>query len=196
MLEYQNDISTNLFLFFLLIIATGRPWENGLNWIPDPAPATFRDHGIEQLPISPEPERPKEERENHPPASHPPRLPRKLRPRRMKQTQQKHPLPVANENSPGTDFRPRWMKRTPQKHPLPVAGTANKNSPGTDLRPPPLPSQPAARPTPWNPDTPGRLYKQAQRRRVMPHSRESAEFSLDNLRLWERHTSERDGVAR
>ena len=57
---------------------TGRPWENGLNWIPDPAPTTSRDHGIEQLPLSPEPERPKEEKENRPPAFHPPRLPRKL----------------------------------------------------------------------------------------------------------------------
>ena len=45
---------------------TGRPWENSLNWIPDPAPATSRDHGIEQLPLSSEPERPKEEKENCP----------------------------------------------------------------------------------------------------------------------------------
>ena len=126
---------------------TGQPWENGLNWIPDPAPAAFRDHGIEKLTLSPEPERPKEEKENHPPASHPPRLPRRLRLRRMKWTPQKHPLPVAgttNENSPGTDLRPRWMKRTPQKHPLPVAATTNENSPGTDLQPPALPSHPAS----------------------------------------------------
>ena len=86
---------------------TGQPWENGLNWIPDTAPAASRDHGIEKLTLSPEPSRPKEEKENHPPASHPPRLPRRL--------------------------RPRQMKRTPQKHPLPVAGTTNGNSPGTDL---------------------------------------------------------------
>ena len=84
----------------------------------------------------------------------------------MKRAQKKHPLPVANENSPGTDLRPRWMKRTPQKHPLPVAGTANKNSPGTDLLPPPLPSLSAALSTPWNPGTPGWLYKQAQGSRV------------------------------
>ena len=84
---------------------TGRPWENGLNWIPDPAPATSRDHGIEPLPLSPEPERPKEEKENRPPASHTPRLPRKLPPSWMRRAQQKHPLPVANENSPGTDLR-------------------------------------------------------------------------------------------
>ena len=63
------------------------------------------------------------------------------------------------------------MKRTLQKHPLPVAGTANKNSPGTDLLPPSLPSQAAARPTPWNPDTPGRLYKQAQGSRVKQFSK-------------------------
>ena len=152
-----------------MIGVTGRPWENGLNWIPNPAPTTSRDHGIEQLTISPEPERLKEEKENHPPASHPPRLPRRLRPRRMKRTQQKHPLPVAgatNGNSPGTDLRPRRMKQTPQKHPLPVTGTANKNLPGTDLRPPALPSQPAAHPTPWNPTTPSWLYKQAQTSRV------------------------------
>ena len=89
----------------------------------------------------------------------------------MRWAQKKHPLPVANENSPGTDLRPRWMKRTPQKHPLPVAGTANTNSPGTDLLPPPLPSQPAARPTPWNPDNPGWLYKQAQGSRVKQFSK-------------------------
>ena len=62
---------------------TGRPRENGLNWIPDPASATSRDHVIEQLPIS-------SEKENHPP-----QLPRRLRPRQMKRRQQKHPLPVA-----------------------------------------------------------------------------------------------------
>ena len=45
---------------------TGRPWENRLNWIPDPAPATSRDHSIKL------PEEPKEEKENHPPTSHPP----------------------------------------------------------------------------------------------------------------------------
>ena len=154
-----------------MISVTGQLRENGLNWIPDPAPATSRAHGIEQLLLSPEPERPKEEKENRPPSSHTPRLPMKLRPRRMRQAQKKHPLPVAIENSPGTDLRPRWMKRTPQKHPLPVAGTANKNSPGTDLTPP-LPSQPAAQPTPWNLDTPGRLYKQAQGSRVKQFSKQ------------------------
>ena len=35
---------------------TDRPWENGLNWIPDPAPATSRDHGIRQSPLSTGPE--------------------------------------------------------------------------------------------------------------------------------------------
>ena len=145
-------------MMIIIIIVTGQPWENGLNWIPDPAPAASR---------------PKEE-ENHPPASHPPRLPSRLRPRRMKRTPQKHPLPVAgttNRNSPGTDLRPRWMKRTPKKHPLPVAGTANENSPGTDLRPPALPSYPAAQSAPWNLDIPCRLYKQARRSRVKQFSK-------------------------
>ena len=49
---------------------TGQPWENGLNWIPDPAPTTSRDHSIEKLTLSPEPERPKE-KENHPPCISP-----------------------------------------------------------------------------------------------------------------------------
>ena len=126
---------------------------------------------MEQLPLSPEPERPKEEKENRPPASHTPSLPRKLHPRQMRRAQKKHPLPVADENSPGIYFRPRWMKRTPQKHPLPVAETANKNTPGTDLLPPPLPSQPAAWPTPWNTDTRNQLYKQAQGSRVKQFSK-------------------------
>ena len=47
--------------FLVIIIVTGRSWENRLNWIPDPAPATSRDHGIKL------PEGPKEEKENHPP---------------------------------------------------------------------------------------------------------------------------------
>ena len=112
------------------------PGKMELNWIPDPAPATSRDHGIEQLPLSTGPEGPKEE-ENCPPASHPPRIPRKLRPRWRKWTQQKHPLPGTNRNSPGTDLRPRWMKRTPQKHPQrPLPVTANENSPAADLRKP------------------------------------------------------------
>ena len=60
---------------------TSRPWENRLNWIPVPTPATTRDHGIKQSP-----ERPKEEEKNRPPASQPPRIPRKIRPRRRKRT--------------------------------------------------------------------------------------------------------------
>ena len=151
------------------MIVTSQPWENGLNWIPDPAPAASRDHGIKKSTLSLEPEKPKEKKENNPHAPRPPRLPRRLRPRLKKRTQQKHPLPMAgttNENSPGTDLRPSWMKRTPQKHPLPAAGTTNENSPGTDLRPPAMPSCPAAQPVPWIPDTPCRLYKQARRSRV------------------------------
>ena len=144
----------------LIIFVTGRPWENRLNWIPDPAPATSRDHGMEQSPLSTGPEGPKEEKENRPPASHPPRIPRKMRPRRRKQTQQKHHLPGTNENSPGTDLRPRWMKRTPQKHPQhpqhPLPVTANENSPGANL---------------WNQVAPGRLYKQAQGSRVKQSSK-------------------------
>ena len=52
---------------------TGRPWENRLNWIPGPAPATSRDHGIEQSPLSTGPEGPKEAKENPslPPSPHP-----------------------------------------------------------------------------------------------------------------------------
>ena len=146
-----------MMMITIIKIVTGRPWENRLNWIPDPAPATPRDHGIEQ---SPEPEEPKEEKENHPPASHPPRIPRKIRPRRRKPTQQKHHLPATNDNLPGTDLRPRWMKRTPQKHPKhpqhPLPVPANENSPEADL---------------WNLDDPGRLYKQAQSSRVKQFSK-------------------------
>ena len=113
---------------------TGWLWENRLNWIPDPAPATSRDHGIKQSPL---PEGPKEEEVNRPSASHPSRIPRKIRPRRRKRTHQKQHLPGTNEISPGIDLRPRWMKRTPQKHPQhpqhpqhPLPVTANENSPG------------------------------------------------------------------
>ena len=135
-------------------IVTGRPWENRLNWIPDPALATSRDHGIKQSPL---PEGPKEEEENRPPASHPSRIPRKIRPRRRKRTHPKQHLPGTNDNSPGIDLRPRWMKRMPQKHPQhPLPVTANENSPGANS---------------WNQADPGRLYKQAQGSRVKQSSK-------------------------
>ena len=144
-------------MMIIIIIVTGRPWENGLNWIPDPAPATSRDHGIGQSPLSTGPEGSKEEKENRPPTSHPPR---KIRPRRRKWAQQKHPFPGTNKNLPGTDLRPRWMKRTPQKHPQhpkhPLPVTANENSPGANL---------------WNQVDPGQLYKQAQGSRVKQSSK-------------------------
>ena len=38
-----NDICT----------VTGQPWENKLNWIPDSAPATSRDHGIVNSALNP-----------------------------------------------------------------------------------------------------------------------------------------------
>ena len=141
----------------IIIIVTGRPWENGLNWIPNPVPATSRDHSIGQSPLSTGPEGSKEEKENRPPTSHPPRIPRKMRPRRRKRAQQEHPLPGTNENSPGTDLWPRWMKKTPQKHPQhPHPVTANENLPGANL---------------WNQVDPGRLYKQAHGSRVKQSSK-------------------------
>ena len=57
----------------VIIIVTGWPWENHLNWIPDQTPATSRDHGKKQL-MGEE----KEEEENRPPASQPSKLPRKI----------------------------------------------------------------------------------------------------------------------
>ena len=39
---------------------TGQPWESRLNWIPDSAPATSRDHGIVNSALSPGTERRKE----------------------------------------------------------------------------------------------------------------------------------------
>ena len=89
---------------------TGQPWENRLNWIPDPAPAPSRDHGKKEE---------KEDEENRPSASQPSRIPRKIRPRQRKREHHQQHLPGANGNSPGIDLRPRWMKRTPQKHPQP-----------------------------------------------------------------------------
>ena len=86
-------------MILIITIVTGRPWENRLNWIPDPDPATSRDHCIKQSP-----EGPKEEEESCPPASHPSRIPRKIRPRRRKWTHQKQHLPGTNENSPGIDL--------------------------------------------------------------------------------------------
>ena len=133
-----------IIIITIIIIVTGRPWEYRLNWIPDPAPATPRDHGIKKSP-------PSAKEENHPPASHPSRIPRKIGPRRRKQTHQRQHLPGTNENSPGIDLRHRWMKRTPQKHPQhpqhPLPVTTNENSPGANS---------------WNQADPGRLYKQAQ----------------------------------
>ena len=78
---------------------TGPIWENRLNWIPDPAPTTFRDHGNKKSS-----EGPKEEEENCPPASHSSRIPRKIRPRRRQWTHRQQHLPGTNENSPGIDL--------------------------------------------------------------------------------------------
>ena len=98
--EPMSDSSTFMFnegnsaserSFFCNNSVTGRPWKNRLNWIPDPAPATSRDHGIKKSPLP-------EEEENHLPASHPSRVPRKIRPRRRKRTHQKQHLPGTNEN--------------------------------------------------------------------------------------------------
>ena len=58
---------------------TGQPWENRLNWIPDPAPATSRDQSKKR-----EIEEEKEEEQNRPPASQPSKIPRKIRPRRRR----------------------------------------------------------------------------------------------------------------
>ena len=146
-------------MIILIIIVTGRPWENSLNWIPDPAPATSRDHGVEKSP-----EGPKEEEENRPPASQSSRIPRKIRPRRRKRTPREQHLPGTNENSPGIDLRPRWMKRTPQKHPQPPQhpqhplSAANENSSRVNL---------------WNQVDPGWLYKQAQGSRVKESTKRS-----------------------
>ena len=66
--KYSSGLlSRFIIIIIVIIIVTGRPWENRLNWIPDPAPATSRDHGIEQSPLSTGPEGPKEEKENRPP---------------------------------------------------------------------------------------------------------------------------------
>ena len=138
---------------------TGQPWENRLNWIPNLAPATSRDHGIEKSP-----EGPKEDKENRPPASHSSRIPRKIRPRRRKRTPCQQHLPGTNENSPGIDLRHRWMKRTPQKHPQPPQlpqhplSAANENSSRVNL---------------WNQADPGRLYKQARGSRVKESTKRS-----------------------
>ena len=142
---------------------TSRPWQNRLNWIPDPAPATSRDHGIEKSPKGP-----KEDEENRPPASHPSRIHRKIRPRRRKRTHRQQHLAGTNENLPGIDLRPRWMKQTPQKHPQPpqhpkhpqhpLSAAANENSSRVNL---------------WNQVNPGRLYKQAQGSRVKESTKRS-----------------------
>ena len=79
---------------------TRPPLERRLNWVPDPAPTSSRDHG----------------KENHPTSSQPPKLPRKMRPRRRKREHHQR-LPGANENAPGTDHQPRERMSTIMKHP-------------------------------------------------------------------------------
>ena len=127
---------------------TRRPWENGLNWIPDPAPTHSRDHGKQAE---------KEEEENRPPTFQPPKLPRKIRPRRRKREHRQQHLPSANRNSPGIDLRPREMRRTPVSHSQPLQHpqhprpAANENLSQVNL--------------PDQADH-GRLYKQAPPSRV------------------------------
>ena len=90
---------------------TGRPWENRLNWIPDPAPTPSRDHGKQAE---------KEEEENRPPTSQPPKIPRKIRPRRRKREHHQQHLPGANGNSHWNRPPTQGMRRTPEKHPQPL----------------------------------------------------------------------------
>ena len=125
---------------------TRRPWENRLNWNPDPALSPSRDHGKKR----------EEGEENRPPPSQSSKMPRKIRPRRRKREHRQHHLPGPNENAPGIDLRPREMRGMPVKHPQP---------PQLPQHPRPAANKNLSRVDPWNQADPGRLYKQAPRSR-------------------------------
>ena len=141
-----------------ILYVTGRPWENRLNWIPDPAPAPSRDHGKKEE---------KEAEENHPPASQPFRIPRKIQPRWRKRAHRQEHLQGANGNSPGIDLRPIWMKRMPQKHPQPP------KHPQHPQHPRPAANKNSSRVNPQDQADPGRLYKQAPPSRVKESTKRS-----------------------
>ena len=127
-----------------IYIVNRRPWENRLNWIPDPDPSPSRDQSR------------REEEENRPPVSQSLKMPRKIRPRRRKREHRQHHIPGPNENAPGIDLQPREMRRIPVKHPQP---------PQLPQHPRPAANKNLSRVNPWNQLDPGRLYKQAPRSR-------------------------------
>ena len=170
---------------------TGQPWENRLNWIPDPAPATSRDHGIVNSALSPGTERRKEARtenqENKAPLSDPP-YPGANWMQDPSSDQRKGKSPLgqpASQNSPlcNPPKRRRGLRSErkakaplrganwPHRKSHPGADSSNQIDSAADLGPPALPSHPATCTAPWNPDTPHRPYKQARRSRVKQFSK-------------------------
>ena len=167
---------------------TGQPWENKLNWIPDSAPATSRDHSILNSALSPEAERQEkastENQENEAPLSDSadPGANWMQDPRR---DQRKEKSPLGQPTSQNSRLcnppkRRRWLRsRRKEKSPLRGANWPHRKShPGAnqinyaaDLGPPTLPSHPATRTAPWNPDTPRQPYKRARRSRVKQFSK-------------------------
>ena len=89
-----------------MYIVAGQPWENRLNWIPDSAPATSRDHGIVNSALSPGTERRKEARTEN----------------------QENEAPLSDPTYPGA----KWMqdpRRDQRKGKLPLGQPASQNSP-------------------------------------------------------------------
>ena len=165
---------------------TGQPWENRLNWIPDPVPATCRDHSIVNSALRPGIKRRKEARtenkENKAPLSGPP-YPGANWMQDPCNDQRKGKLPLgqpASQNSllckPPKRRRGLRSRRKakmsleganwPHRKSHPGADSTNQIDSAADCRPPSLPSHPATRTAPWNPDTSHRPYKRARRSRV------------------------------
>ena len=150
---------------------SGQPWENKLNWIPDSAPATSRNHGIVNSALCPGTERREQTRtenqENEAPLSDSadPGANWMQDPRRD-QCKGKSPFgQTASQNSPlcNPPKRRRGLRsRHKEKSPLRDANwphrkshpRANQINYAADLGPPTLPSRPATCTPPWNPYTP------------------------------------------
>ena len=164
---------------------TGQPWENKLNWFPDSATATSRDHSIVNSALNPGTERREkasaENQENETPLSDPGANWMKD-PRRDQCKGKLHLSQPASQNSPLCNPPKRRRElRSRRKEKAPLRGAnwphrkshpgANQINYAADLGPPALPSHPATRTAPWNTDTPHRPYKLARRSRVKQFSK-------------------------
>ena len=161
--------------YSLLEIATRQPWDNRLNWIPDPAPATSRDHGIVNSALRPGTERRKEARTENK-ESKAPLSDSIYTGANWTRDQRRGKSPLgqpASQNSPLRNppkRRRRLSSRRKAKAPLgganwphrkshPGADSSNQIDSAADLGPPALPSHPAIRPAPRNPPRKRRRYR-------------------------------------